>query len=85
MEIFPRPVRIAPARFRRPMAATEAPRHLRSDVSHVFVFVKGSSRARPPQQEASLLSIAISRETRQVFLFKPKTYLFTGFRFEGAN
>ena len=35
VEIFPRPVRIAPARFRRPMTAAEAFGHLRSDVSHL--------------------------------------------------
>ena len=35
VEIFPRPVRITPARFRRPMTAAEAFGHLRSDVSHL--------------------------------------------------
>ena len=35
VEIFPRPVRIAPARFRRPMTAAEAFGHLRGDVSHL--------------------------------------------------
>ena len=35
VEIFPRPVRIAPARFRRPVAAAEAFGHLRSDVGHL--------------------------------------------------
>ena len=35
VEIFPRPVRIAPARFRRPMTAAEAFGHLRSDFSHL--------------------------------------------------
>ena len=35
VEIFPRPVRITPARFRRPMTAAEAFGHLRGDVSHL--------------------------------------------------
>ena len=35
MEVFPRPVRIAPARFLRPVAAAKALGHLRSDFSHL--------------------------------------------------
>ena len=35
MEVFPRPVRIAPARFLRPVAAAKALGQLRSDFSHL--------------------------------------------------